>query len=80
MKPMNRHKRSEPLSGHQAVAAPWRQSLDTMMPFSLGYFKAKTRVTVLMAMLALARDIGCDNYAEAMVVYKQLIDPSRPVV
>lgn len=36
-----------------------------MMPFSLGYFKGKTRVAVLMAMLSVARDSGCDKYDQA---------------
>ena len=61
------------ISWHQALTAPWRQSPDTMMPFSQGYFKAKTRVTVLMTMLALARDIGCDNYSEAMFFTNTII-------
>ena len=47
----------------KAIPAPWRWAADTALPFSLGYFKGKTRVAVLMSMLSLARDLKIDDYA-----------------
>ena len=51
----------------QVIAGPWRSADSTMLPFSLGYFKGRTRVAVLMSMLSLARDLKMDNYHEARV-------------
>ena len=47
----------------EAVSAPWRTQPGTALPFTLGYFKGKTRVAVLMSMLSLARDLKIDSYS-----------------
>ncbi|CAK9055719.1 unnamed protein product [Durusdinium trenchii] len=51
--------------GHpELISAPWRTSSGTALPFTLGYFKGKTRVAVLMSLLSIARDLKLDNWAE----------------
>ena len=48
------------------IPASWPCTIDgSVAPFSVGYFKGKTRIQVLMCLLSVARDSGLDNYSEA---------------
>ena len=49
-----------------AIPVSWRADFGNpaLRPYSLGYFRGKTRVTVLMTMLSVARDNKLDKYEE----------------